>query len=59
MPRTFLGHVLCYTVRVVLRLEQGEWQEWLVNQPDPGGTCIVNWPVTVPVNRRRIHVIPE
>jgi ABC-type Fe3+/spermidine/putrescine transport system ATPase subunit len=57
--RTFLGHLLRYTVRVDPSGGQAEGQEWLVDQPDPGGTCILDGPVTVLVNPRRIHAIPE
>ncbi len=50
--RTFLGHLMRYVVRV------GE-QEWLVDQPDPGGAQLFEGPVQVVVNPARIHVIPE
>jgi ABC-type Fe3+/spermidine/putrescine transport system ATPase subunit len=49
--RTFLGHLMRYTVRI------GQ-QEWLVDQPDPGGTSRAEGAVVVVVNPRRVHVIP-
>jgi ABC-type Fe3+/spermidine/putrescine transport system ATPase subunit len=48
----FLGHLMRYTVRI-------EGQEWLVDQPDPGGGSLSEGDVTVVVNPRRVHVIPE
>jgi ABC-type Fe3+/spermidine/putrescine transport system ATPase subunit len=50
--RTFLGHLMRYTVRV------GE-QEWLVDQPDPGGASLAEGEVCVLVNPRRVHLVPE
>ena len=53
MVRTeFLGHLMRYTVRI-------DGQEWLVDQPDPGGGSLSEGDVTVVVNQRRVHVIPE
>ena len=48
----FLGHLMRYTVRI-------DGQEWLVDQPDPGGGSLSEGDVTVVVNPRRVHVIPE
>jgi hypothetical protein len=48
----FLGHLMRYTVRI-------DGQEWLVDQPDPGGGGLSAGDVTVVVNPRRVHVIPE
>jgi ABC-type Fe3+/spermidine/putrescine transport system ATPase subunit len=54
--RTFLGHLMRYTIKVDL----GETsQEWLVDQPDPGGAKLAEGAVNVVVNPRRVHVIPE
>jgi iron(III) transport system ATP-binding protein len=50
--RTFLGHLMRYTVQV------GE-QEWLVDQPDPGGASLAEGAVCVLVNPRRVHLVPE
>ena len=50
--RTFLGHVMRYTVRV-------EGQDWLVDQPDPGSGGLAEGSVTVLVNPRRVHVLSE
>ena len=49
--RTFLGHVMRYTVRIA-------GQDWLVDQPDPGAAVVRDGAVRVAVNLRRIHVIP-
>jgi ABC-type Fe3+/spermidine/putrescine transport system ATPase subunit len=48
--RTFLGRLMRYTVRI------GD-QEWLVDQPDPGGAPVIDGPVRLAVNPARIHVI--
>ena len=48
----FLGHLMRYTVRI-------DGQEWLVDQPDPGRGSLSEGDVTVVVNPRRVHVIPE
>jgi ABC-type Fe3+/spermidine/putrescine transport system ATPase subunit len=49
--RTFLGHLMRYTVLV-------DQQEWLVDQPDPGGSAqLADGEVTVLVNPRRVHVV--
>jgi ABC-type Fe3+/spermidine/putrescine transport system ATPase subunit len=50
--RTFLGHLMRYTVRV------GE-QDWLVDQPDPGAAEPLDGAVTILVNPDRIHVIAQ
>ncbi len=50
--RTFLGHLMRYTVRI------GQ-QDWLVDQPDPGRADLAEGAVIVQVNPRRVHVIPE
>ena len=50
--RTFLGHLMRYTVRVGC-------QEWLVDQPDPGATSPLDCPVTILVDPARIHVVVE
>jgi ABC-type Fe3+/spermidine/putrescine transport system ATPase subunit len=49
--RTFLGHLMRYTVRVTD-------QEWLVDQPDPGSSDLADGNVSVLVNPRRVHVLP-
>jgi iron(III) transport system ATP-binding protein/spermidine/putrescine transport system ATP-binding protein len=48
--RTFLGQLMRYTVRIA-------GQDWLVDQPDPGGTVVLDGSVRVAVNPLRIHVI--
>ena len=53
--RTFLGHLMRYTVRVLLP----QPQDWLVDQPDPGGSSLADGRVSIVVNPRRVHVIPE
>jgi ABC-type Fe3+/spermidine/putrescine transport system ATPase subunit len=50
--RTFLGHLMRYTVQV------GQ-QEWLIDQPDPGGASLAEGAVCVLVNPRRVHLVPE
>ncbi len=50
--RTFLGHLMRYVVRV------GD-HEWLVDQPDPGGSALFEGAVQVVVNPARVHVITE
>jgi ABC-type Fe3+/spermidine/putrescine transport system ATPase subunit len=50
--RTFLGHLMRYTVQI------GQ-QEWLVDQPDPGGASLAEGAVCVLVNPRRVHLVPE
>jgi ABC-type Fe3+/spermidine/putrescine transport system ATPase subunit len=50
--RTFLGHLMRYTVRI------GQ-QDWLVDQPDPGNAGLAEGAVVVQVNPRRVHVIPD
>ena len=50
--RTFLGHLMRYTVRI------GQ-HDWLVDQPDPGSGGLAEGAVVVLVNPRRVHVIPE
>jgi ABC-type Fe3+/spermidine/putrescine transport system ATPase subunit len=50
--RTFLGHLMRYTVRI------GQ-HDWLVDQPDPGSAGLAEGAVVVLVNPRRVHVIPE
>lgn len=50
--RTFLGHLMRYTVRV-------DNQDWLVDQPDPGSAELADGEVSVVVNPRRVHVLPE
>jgi len=52
MQRTFLGHMMRYTVRVAD-------QDWLVDQPDPGGAQLADGAVTVLVNPRRVHVLSD
>jgi ABC-type Fe3+/spermidine/putrescine transport system ATPase subunit len=48
--RSFLGQLMRYTVRIAA-------QDWLVDQPDPGGAVVLEGAVRVAVNPRRIHVI--
>jgi ABC-type Fe3+/spermidine/putrescine transport system ATPase subunit len=48
--RTFLGQLMRYTVRIA-------GQDWLVDQPDPGGVVVLDGSVRVEVNPLRIHVI--
>jgi ABC-type Fe3+/spermidine/putrescine transport system ATPase subunit len=50
--RTFLGHLMRYTVRI------GDL-DWLVDQPDPGGAELAEGSVSVVVNPLRVHVLPE
>jgi ABC-type Fe3+/spermidine/putrescine transport system ATPase subunit len=50
--RTFLGHLMRYTVRI-------DQRDWLVDQPDPGSGRLADGDVLVTVNPRRVHVIPE
>jgi ABC-type Fe3+/spermidine/putrescine transport system ATPase subunit len=50
--RTFLGHLMRYTVRV-------DQHDWLVDQPDPGSTGVVDGDVSVLINPRRVHIVPE
>ena len=50
--RTFLGHLMRYTVRV-------DGQDWLVDQPDPGSGGLAEGSVSVLVNPRRVHVLTE
>jgi len=52
IQRTFLGHLMRYTVRI------GQ-HEWLVDQPDPGSAELAEGAVVVQVNPRRVHIIPE
>ena len=52
MQRSFLGHMMRYTVRVAD-------QDWLVDQPDPGGARLADGTVTVLVNPRRVHVLAD
>jgi ABC-type Fe3+/spermidine/putrescine transport system ATPase subunit len=48
--RNFLGQLMRYTVRIA-------GQDWLVDQPDPGGAAVLDGSVRVAVNPLRIHVI--
>jgi ABC-type Fe3+/spermidine/putrescine transport system ATPase subunit len=48
--RTFLGHLMRYTVRIA-------GQDWLVDQPDPGAAVVREGSVRVAVNPLRIHVL--
>jgi ABC-type Fe3+/spermidine/putrescine transport system ATPase subunit len=50
--RTFLGHLMRYAVRIADK-------EWLVDHPDPGSAELAEGDVSVIVNPRRVHVIPE
>jgi iron(III) transport system ATP-binding protein/spermidine/putrescine transport system ATP-binding protein len=50
--RTFLGHLMRYTVRI------GEL-DWLVDQSDPGSARLAEGQVEVMVNPRRVHIIPD
>ena len=52
VQRTFLGHLMRYTVRVAD-------QDWLVDQPDPGGAQLAEGAVTVLVNPQRVHVLAQ
>ena len=52
VQRTFLGHLMRYTVRVAD-------QDWLVDQPDPGSAQLADGAVTVLVNPRRVHVLAD
>jgi hypothetical protein len=49
---TFLGHLMRYWVRVAD-------QDWVVDQPDPGGAETFEGEVYVAVNPRRAHLIAE
>jgi len=50
--RTFLGHLMRYAVRIAD-------QEWLIDQPDPGSASLAEGNVSVILNPRRVHVLPE
>ncbi len=50
---TFLGPRMRYTVRAT------DGQEWLVDQPDPGASPVLDGPVGLLVNPARVHVIWE
>jgi ABC-type Fe3+/spermidine/putrescine transport system ATPase subunit len=52
IQRTFLGHLMRYTVRI------GE-RDWLVDQPDPGSGGLADGQVIVAVNPRRVHLIAD
>ena len=52
VQRTFLGHLMRYTVRI------GQ-HDWLVDQPDPGSADLAEGAVVVQVNPRRVHIIPD
>jgi ABC-type Fe3+/spermidine/putrescine transport system ATPase subunit len=50
--RAFLGHLMRYTVNV-------GGQDWIVDQPDPGASPVLEGGVHLAVNPARIHVIPQ
>jgi ABC-type Fe3+/spermidine/putrescine transport system ATPase subunit len=50
--RTFLGHLMRYTVRA-------EGREWLVDEPDPGAGSPLDGAVTLLVDPSRVHVVEE
>jgi len=50
--RAFLGDTMRYWVRV-------DDREWIVDQPDPGGSATLDGPVSLSLRPDRIHVIAE
>jgi ABC-type Fe3+/spermidine/putrescine transport system ATPase subunit len=50
--RAFLGDTMRYWVKV-------DDREWIVDQPDPGGSATLDGPVTLSLRPDRIHVIAE
>jgi ABC-type Fe3+/spermidine/putrescine transport system ATPase subunit len=50
--RAFLGDTMRYWVKV-------EDREWIVDQPDPGGSATLEGPVSVALRPDRVHVIAE
>jgi ABC-type Fe3+/spermidine/putrescine transport system ATPase subunit len=52
LRRTFLGHLMRYTVRAADR-------DWLVDQPDPGASTALDGAVSLVVDPNRVHVVEE
>jgi ABC-type Fe3+/spermidine/putrescine transport system ATPase subunit len=50
--RAFLGDTMRYWVKV-------DDREWIVDQPDPGGSATLDGPVSLSLRLDRIHVIAE
>ena len=50
--RAFLGDTMRYWVKV-------EDREWIVDQPDPGGSATLDGPVSLSLRADRVHVIAE
>ncbi len=50
--RAFLGDTMRYWVKV-------DDREWIVDQPDPGGSATLDGPVALSLRADRIHVIAE
>ena len=50
--RAFLGDTMRYWVKV-------EDREWIVDQPDPGGSATLDGPVSLSLRPDRVHVIAE
>src|SRR5206468_11807506 len=50
--RAFLGDTMRYWVRV-------DDREWIVDQPDPGGSATLDGPVSLSLRPDRVHVIAE
>jgi ABC-type Fe3+/spermidine/putrescine transport system ATPase subunit len=50
--RAFLGDTMRYWVRV-------DDREWIVDQPDPGGSATLDGPVSLSLRPDRIHIIAE
>jgi len=50
--RAFLGDTMRYWVKV-------DDREWIVDQPDPGGSATLDGPVSLSLRADRVHVIAE
>jgi ABC-type Fe3+/spermidine/putrescine transport system ATPase subunit len=50
--RAFLGDTMRYWVKV-------DDREWIVDQPDPGGSATLDGPVSLSLRPDRVHVIAE
>jgi ABC-type Fe3+/spermidine/putrescine transport system ATPase subunit len=50
--RAFLGDTMRYWVKV-------DDREWIVDQPDPGGSATLDGPVSLGLRSDRVHVIAE
>jgi ABC-type Fe3+/spermidine/putrescine transport system ATPase subunit len=50
--RAFLGDTMRYWVKV-------DDREWIVDQPDPGGSATLDGPVSLSLRPERVHVIAE